>query len=432
MNSIRSNPYQLQPFQAEQVQHLGQAAGVQQQSVTPQQHHLPSSPHVNPNGMPSKVTVGYGSFFTGTLKSRLDAVTRLYLRSSLTPDANAPVTQRQDGIMSYLVNHRNEQGEHEILAVSVDVDRNRYLRGLVATRLSDQQVMLEARFDSKINHFATKLTESIRSRIAGQVQDTMLAKGPKWYWELASGEPLTMKRLSAENMQTLKSQVNLQSLKNFERDFVKSVIDEPLYLTHSTPTDSNVKRPDGTVGLLSRQALLQRGAEFNTENTSQQDIDMLANDDHVFFSLEAGDQPQKDSSRFGDKMFRFKFDQPKILQNATLHLVDPLTAIPPSAESRFPAIEDHENEDIAAEVIDNLNSRAYTPGEATFHGPHMKLGLALSIIETCRANMPEELSKEILQGESLNNVINGLLRPTVMVPKHFFDKPTDEADILIN
>lgn len=437
MNNIGSNPYHMQQLQTGQVQHSGQAPSAQQQPIAPQHHHLPAGPHVNLNAMPFKVTIGGDSFFTGTLKSKLNTASRSCLRTLLTPDPSAPVTLRQDGVFSYMVNHQHENGESEILMVSVDVDRNKYLRGLVASCLSDQQVMLEARFESKINHFATKLTEGIRSKTSDQVQDRMLAKGPKWEWELESGEPLTMKGLSAENMQTLRAQVNSQNLKGFERDFIKSVIDEPLYLTHATPADSNVQRLDGTVGLLSRQTLVQRRAQFRTENTSQRDIEMLSNDDHIFFSLEAGNQPQKDSSRFGDKMFRFKFDQPKILQNATLHLVDPLTAIPPSAKSRwaksrFDAIDDHENEEVAAEVIGNLDSRVYGPCEATFHGPHMKLGLALSIIQLCRENMPEKLSREILQGESVNNVINGLLRPTVMVPRSFFDKPTDQTDILIN
>jgi hypothetical protein len=158
---------------------------------------------------------------------------------------------------------------------------------------------------------------------------------------------------------------------------------------------------------------------------------MLANDDHVFFSLEAGDQPQKNGSRFGNKIYRFKFDQTTILQNATLHLVDPLTGIPPLAALRFDAIDYHENVDVADEVIKKLDSRSYTPSEATFHGPHMKLGLALSIIHICRESMSETLRKEIFEVESVNNLINGLVRPTVMVPKHFFDRPIDEADILI-
>lgn len=385
--------------------------------------------------MPSKVRVGGDSFLIGTLRSRLDAQSRAYLRTALNPDENTPTTQRQDGIVSYLVQHETEENQTpgpDVLAVSVDVDQNKYLKSLVAARVSDRETVLDLRFDSKLGHFAEKLISGLRSKTADNVQASMLKNGPKWYWELESGEDLTLKKLSAENIDALRSDVNAASLKDYEKAFIKSLIDEPLYITHAAPSDADIKRPDGTVSLFSRRKLEERQIEFNTENTTDHDIAMLANDDHVFFSLEAGDQPQKDSSRFGDKLVRFKFDQPKILSHATLHLVDPLTAVPPSVGSRFDAIEDHMDEEEAADAIDKLESRAFTPGEATFHGRHMKIGLALSIIQTCRNSMPDDMSRELLEGESVNRVMNGLFRPTVMVPRHFFDKPVDESDILIN
>lgn len=432
----------IRPYQGQQptfnVSEGGQPQGSTAPTSTPSNRAYPadSSPSKNSAGtMPSKVTIGGDFFRIGPLRGRLNTQSRAYLRTALTPDENTPTTQRQDGIVSYLAQHEPEENQEsgpEVLVVSVDVDQNGYLRALVAARVSDKETVLNLRFDSKLGYFAERLTTGLRSKTADKVQASMLRNGPKWYWELNSGEDLTIKRLSAENIGGLRNEVNSANLKHYEKDFIRSLIDEPLYITHAAPSSADIKRPDGTVSLFSRKKLEEKQIAFNAGNTTGHDIEMLANDDHVFFSLEAGDQPQKDSSRFGDKLMRFKFDQPKILNNATLHLVDPLTAIPPSVGSRFDAIEDYKNEEEAADAIEELESRAYTPGGATFHGAQMKIGLALSIIKVCRESMPDDMSRKLLEGESVNRIINGLFRPTVMIPRHFFDKPVDESDILIN
>jgi len=195
MSRIHPIPYQIQQLQTEQLCHSDDAKATQQQSDPPQRDHLFAGMLVNLSAMPTKVAIGHESFFTGSLKSRLNAVSRLYLRSSLTLDANTPLMHGQNGKVSYLVNHQNKQGEHEVLTVSVDVDKNKYLINLVATRQSDQQLMVEARFDSKVNHFGKKLTAGIRSKIADQLQDTMLATGPQWSWGNHSADSLKIKLL---------------------------------------------------------------------------------------------------------------------------------------------------------------------------------------------------------------------------------------------
>ena len=128
MNPIQSNRYYLQPLQTSQPQQQELAASSHSYDQVQPHQHVASAPRVNPNALASKVTIGGDAFFTGNLKSRLDAHQRDYLRSALSPDFNAPVTQRADGMFSYLVDHQHEQGHSEVLAVTVDIDRNKYLR----------------------------------------------------------------------------------------------------------------------------------------------------------------------------------------------------------------------------------------------------------------------------------------------------------------
>ncbi|MGS0892696.1 hypothetical protein ACVBGC_09135 [Burkholderia stagnalis] len=277
---------------------------------------------------------------------------------------------------------------------------------------------------------ALQLLHGMRAASASRVQTTMLQNGPGWKQELESGKPLTVQNISASNLAALHAEFDTEPLKGYEQNFVRSVMDTPLFITHATPSGANVMKPDGSVSLFSRKKLQERGLSFAEKNTTDADISRLANDDHVFFSLEAGGSPQKDSSRFGDRLLRFSFDQQKITDHATLHLVDPLSATLPPIRPRFDAIDDYDDEEMSDEVLDNLECRSYAPADALFHGQDMKIGLALSVVQACRdSGMPEDMARDLLEGEDVNRLVNGLFRPTVMVPRHFFDTPVDEARI---
>lgn len=271
----------------------------------------------------------------------------------------------------------------------------------------------------------------MREATADRVQTLMLNEGPKWYTELESGAVPTARGISKENISALRTR--LAPLAQHEAAFLDKFCQEKLYVTHATSSHADIDKPDGTVSLFSRKKLAERTMEFNEDNTEQQDIDNLKNDDNVFFSLEAGETPQKPQSRFGDRLLRFDFDQPRVQQHATLHLVDPLTGDLPMVEGRFPAIEEHHDADAAAAAIQGLDlEREFIPpANGLFQAEDMKPGLALAIIDACRKNMPSDMAKELLSSTKPNDLINGLFRPTVMVPRHFFDKPVDEAAILL-
>lgn len=314
--------------------------------------------------------------------------------------------------------------------VSVDINHENNLSRLVASRFSDRSMAIDLGFekDQRIPS-AEKIVNAIRKHTSDKIQTAMTKAGPAWQWD--SGQEITVKHLSKENIDRLRELCPAQSLSRIEKNFIETFMNEPLYLTHATPSDSNISRADGSVSLLSRKKLMERNIQFNQENTSQNDIDRIASDGHVFFSLEAGKQPQKTGSRFGDTLYRFEFDQNKILKHATLHLVDPLTGNPPTAANRFDVLEDMDEEDPdkSEGIVDSLDSRAYSASEAIFHGEHMRMGLAMSIIEVCRDSMPEDVKNNLLQSESMDRIINGLFRPTVMVPGQFFGFPVDKTSI---
>ncbi len=67
-----------------------------------------------------------------------------------------------------------------------------------------------------------------------------------------------------------------------------------------------------------------------------------------------------------------------------------------------------------------------------FHGRQMKAGLGLAIIKNCRDNVPLAIGAKLLsvgKDEDTNYLLNGLFRPTVMVPRHFFGTPVDRASL---
>lgn len=252
----------------------------------------------------------------------------------------------------------------------------------------------------------------------------MISKGSIWK---ATNEPqkLSAKQISRNNLSSLR--VRLTPLTTDEQEFVDRFLKEPLYITHATTREAKIDTPDGGVSLLSRQKLLSNKIKIATNHTGWTEQVDVASDDNVFFSLEAGEKPQKPASRFGTRLVRFKFDQPRVLQAATLHLEDPKADYYSEVGGHFPAIDDH----MEAESVEAaLDDREHHPIESLFQGPDMKIGLSLSIISACReAEMPDDMKKNLLENTDFNSLINRLFRPTVMVPKSFADFPTDDVRI---
>jgi hypothetical protein len=183
----------------------------------------------------------------------------------------------------------------------------------------------------------------------------------------------------------------------------------------------------GQAILFSRRKLVRDGVQFNEANTPTPDLSALATDDFVFFALEAGDEPQKMSSRFGDAMLRFAMEHPAFSQISWMNLVD--FAIPGNRhlEQWIPGLTEEEYESIRS-------SRRYGR-DKMFFGEDMLNGLVLSIIKDCRDHIAKERRDIILspeRGPSLNQLVNGLFRPQIMVPRQFFATPEDVVSITKN
>jgi len=274
---------------------------------------------------------------------------------------------------------------------------------------------------------AVGLVQPMRAAIGNKIQNKMLMQGAEW--DLESGGPSTAQGISSNNISALR--LALAPLREYETKFIDHFLATRLFATHATRPGA-LDDQSGHVSIFSRAKLQERGIEFPETNTEAQDIEGYATDDHVFFSLEAGNEPQKPVSRFGQELLRFDFDHPAIQQTGILNLVDPATGLPPPALDRFPAIENHPDQFEKAHALENLSNAEYSPKESLFHGSHMKTGLGLAIIKNCRDNVPDSIGKKLLStgtDEDTNKLLNGLFRPTIMVPRHFFGTPVDKASL---
>jgi hypothetical protein len=268
---------------------------------------------------------------------------------------------------------------------------------------------------------ARLITAAFRRRIARDAYDHMIEDGS--VWGNFRRDRLTMQAVSKQNISALRRA--LHPLTAAEAHFYQQALRSRFFATHST--SAQVTDDDGQAVLFSRRKLVRGGMQFNQANTPPPDLDALATDDFVFFSLEAGDEPQKSSSRFGDTMLRFGMDHPAFSEIAWMNLVD--FAIPGTShlERWIPGLTAEEYESID-------HSRRYGR-DKMFFGEDMLNGLILSVIKDCRDHIDPERRDLILSpesGPSLNRLINGLFRPQIMVPRQFFGRPESVVPVTRN
>lgn len=185
----------------------------------------------------------------------------------------------------------------------------------------------------------------------------------------------------------------------------------------SHATSASVMGKNGVVSLYSREKLIERGIDFDMDHTASQDISQLSNDDFVFFALEYGMYPKKHASRFGTTLYRFDFDEPLFQEVAWLSLVEMLYSVTPDLSRHIKGLRPEEYR--------KLSGRGIPPLSAVFIGKDMKTGLALSIINDLRQHVSIECREALLQNPDevrMDGLINGLYRPEIKVPRHFFSE----------
>lgn len=269
---------------------------------------------------------------------------------------------------------------------------------------------------------AKVIVEAFRDNTARTVRQNMLFNGADWRATAGpDGRTMPLKELSADNLAELRTGLSETPLRTHEKQFIDNFLKTPLFMTHAT--NSPVVDPRGNVALFSRKKLDERGIGFQQANTTEDDISALGNDDNVFFSLEAGNTPQKPASRFGQTLLRFEFDKPAITRHALMFIMDPFIVPDAPPPGRFKTLDALPQEHREA-IFENLETRLYSPSTCVFQGQDMKIALALAIIRECREMSPD-VSRKMLTQESTNHLINTLFRPQIMVPRHFFGRPHD-------
>ncbi|RMT91117.1 hypothetical protein ALP39_04014 [Pseudomonas marginalis pv. marginalis] len=266
---------------------------------------------------------------------------------------------------------------------------------------------------------ARQMVKALRGFISGKSHEKMMQNGSIWKAAPNGAEKNHIDDLSKSNLSNLRKELGALSAE--EKEFLTGFFETPLYATHSTAAP--VKRDDDSLALFSRKKLIDRNIIFNTENSPQEDIKLLGNDDFVFFALEAGVVPKKPSSRFGGSTFRFEFDAPAFRDSAWLSLVEMRFARTPHLSRHLEGLSSKEYED--------LSTRRLQPFETVFSGGDMKAGIGLSIVRDLR-NLSPASNKRMLTNvdeEKVNKLVNGLYRPEIKVARHFFSNSYREVAV---
>ncbi|MFC5722270.1 hypothetical protein ACFP1Z_19070 [Streptomyces gamaensis] len=233
-------------------------------------------------------------------------------------------------------------------------------------------------------------------------------------------ESLNVDELSSANIKRLRSA--LHPLRKEEQDFYREFLAAKFFATHTTggPVLDEEKH---LLNLFSRQKLIERGVKFNTANSPQEDIELLGNDDCVFFSLEVGEVPKKPSSRFGGRTFRFDFARPEFTDTGWMSLVEMRFASTPKLQGHIPGLPQEDHQAVSRQELDRFGM--------VFSGGDMIRGLGLSILERIRG-MSDEAQDTLLNMRDetgLNKLVNGLFRPEIKVPRHFFSTNFTQAAV---
>ena len=270
--------------------------------------------------------------------------------------------------------------------------------------------------DNRIKNKASNIiTRYLREVISDKSYDHMFTNGKMWKKDY-NNELFTgfnyMKKVSKDNLKSLYS--SLSRLDSQEIEFLKYVQATPFIVTHAS--NASVIKPSGALEIFSRKKLESKNIDFCKYNSNKSDIDELANDDVIFFSLESGREVEKRKSRFGYTIYSTSFEQPVFEQVAWMSLREQLNNRVGDVKRHIAGLSDESYKLIVLERTPNKQSM--------FLGKDTKLGLGLSLIKLFR-KLPQ-LDRAYLLSTSnekaLNKLINGIYRPEVKVPRSFYSK----------
>lgn len=396
---------------------------------------LPKSPPAdslammaNEVSLPLLIDVGDVRFKVGALKRKIDPVWRSRFIQAINTEPK--------NIVHYI-----KYDKKTWISFTIDINQTHLLVTLEADAQDNLLGASGSVYDSGAAFFTLELNpvshiiSRLREGIVLKSQASMLENGSVWTvggLEFSEEEPVktSFKAISHNNMVSIRHR--LGELAEYESVFVQRLLSQPFFATHATSSQSAIDRADGGVSLFSRTKLQQRNIPFNQLHTMEDDMTLVAGEDQVYFSLECGSRPQKTSSRFGNRLLRFNLEHPVFRDLAILTLADPNSADLPDPVGRFHTVEQYyaqsgdEKEEYNA-MMKYLKYRYCDPFKTVFHGKQMREGIALHIISVLRKSVSPALASKMLEQEEINTLVNGLFRPQIMVPRHFFGWPDDEA-----
>ncbi len=243
-----------------------------------------------------------------------------------------------------------------------------------------------------------------------------------WAWDgLPDRSSESIRQLSKINILALMQK--LSPLTHEESEFLGNFYDRKFQVTHFS--NANLTSDDGITSIYSKQKLEERGIEFNA-GTEQYDIDVLSNTDFVFFALDAGEG--KDSSRFGNQIYKFDFNNPVFTDVSWMSLTEMANLRRPDLRKYIQGLSPEDYKKFRTLATQYWRDGLSLDGakKTVFYGKDMLPGLALSILSDCRDGLSTEGSNLVLSmrtDDEVNSVINGFYRPEIKVPRHFYSNP---------
>ncbi|MDX7986435.1 hypothetical protein FE392_03680 [Xenorhabdus sp. 12] len=254
--------------------------------------------------------------------------------------------------------------------------------------------------------------ENVRSRWNKQAVDTMMNEGKAWHREGNRNLHDDIKR----NIDDLQREIQAHPYSPEEEQFANAFMGKKFFIVHASSNDLNDNSKRELL-ICSHRYLEKKGTGFFKNNTTIDDVRELANDDYVFFSLEVGGELQKKRSRFGNKFYRIPYTKENVsLRHSSMALVDQILLTAP--DSRM--IKGLTN---GANV--HLDHRRFINHRIIFSGiDNCLTGLLYSIILTVRKfNITLQRDRETIlyarSDKEISDVINGLFRPEIRVPRMF-------------
>lgn len=275
--------------------------------------------------------------------------------------------------------------------------------------------------------FAKFIVKKKAARSSPETQQKLhAAYGKLMAGGLLGGLGLTFSELSERNLEGLRNAVGALDAK--EQPLYDLFQGAKFYLTHATKKANLGTILGGTGELLSNVQLVKKIPNFKG-NTFSIDRELFSNDDFVFFTIALADKHEK---QYGDSAFVFDADTVKFFDHGWLSYLDFLASDPFTTALEKGQLITHANPVIAKEVVRTCKTvdqqydgddysaeyeftypptgrkRKLTLPELVLYGPHVREGLALSVILELR-NMKLTQYLNGLQGEKLKDFANHAL-----------------------